>query len=79
MLEYDYWRERNFEDFHINFDHDDKSAHYEHKAGEGVMFCKEINDLIPAHLRNTNGAYELPELLDDEMQEVMKKIFEVKS
>lgn len=73
-LSYDYYKSKNFASS-MNIEPFDGGASYEFSGGEGEMYCKEINDQIPEHLRNKDGSYELCEIAAPEMQEALMKIF----
>jgi hypothetical protein len=73
-LRYDYYKNKNFVSG-MNLEPFDGGVAYECSGGEGTMYCKEINDLIPEHLRNEDGSYELGHIADAEMQKALIEAF----
>lgn len=59
MLEYDYYKARNFEPDHwdVNIKEEDGVISWECSGGEAYFLNEENNNLIPKRYRNEFGAY----------------------
>lgn len=80
-LDYDYFKSKDFDVYpiEINLEPFDGGVEYEHKGGEGVAYCRAVNNLIPIELRDERGSYELSTIASPKMQLALIRAFDIYS